>query len=550
MPDRDAVPDRDEAVAELTRPGAPFEIRLEDVRGEQLPVFRHRHRSVTELLVASGAFGDADYLVTDARRLGFSEHLAQVSALAAGLRDEYGVHPGDRVAICAANCVEWIQVFWAATALGAVTVGMNSLWAGPEIAYALEHSEPTVVVVDEPRERLLGDARLAVLSIERDLPGLIDRHAGAALPEVPVHEDDPVVILYTSGTSGRPKGATHSHRNVVAACWFHLFNDALATAMGQPPSPRRFLLATPLFHIAALHNLAVIRLVLGEAVVIHAGRFDVDRVLRLIERERVTNWTMVPTMASRLVEHGDLSAYDLSSLRAIAVATAPSSAALQERLRELLPVAGLALASSYGLTESSTAATQISAADLRADPSSVGRPVPTMQIEIRDPDGQVVADGTEGEICLRGAQMMLGYWRDPEATRASSAPHGWFRTGDLGTMREGQLRISSRRSDLILRGGENVYPAEVENALAGHPAVRECLVVGIPHEEWGEEVGALVVTHPGTEADPEALRAHVAERLARYKVPTRWALTTSMLPRNATGKVSRAQVDVVWPDGG
>lgn len=534
---------RDEAVARLTAPGAAFEIHTEDVLGEPLAVFRHRQRSLGELLERSRDFGDAEYLVTTERRLSFTDHLEEVAALARALHQEHGVVRGDRVAICAANGPEWIVAFWATVSLGAIAVGMNSMWAAPELADGLELTEPRVLIADAPRRALAGDVTLPVLAVETDLPAMVERHRGAELAPAPVDEDDPAVILFTSGTSGRAKGATHSHRNVICALWFHLLNDAVAAELGAPQSERRFLLATPLFHIAALHNLAVIRLAVGDTAVIHLGRFDIDRVLRLVEAERVTNWGAVPTMLSRVVELGDrLGDYDLSSLRTISVSSAPSSPRLKAALRAALPVAGRTLGTSYGLTESSTATTVALAAELAADPETVGRAVPTMAVEIRNDAGQVLPNGVEGEICLRGPQMMLGYWRNPQATADSSAEHGWYRTGDLGTMDAGRLRISSRRSDLILRGGENVYPAEVEHCIASHPAVRECAVIGVPDPDFGQAVAALVVVDVGVELAVADLAGHVGARIARYKVPSRWVIGHDPLPRNATGKVNRGQL--------
>jgi acyl-CoA synthetase (AMP-forming)/AMP-acid ligase II len=539
---------RDEATARLTAPGAAFEIHTEDVLGERLEVFRHRHRSLGELLERSREFGDAEYLVTTERRLSFVEHLDEVAALARALREEHGVGKGDRVAICAANCPEWIVAFWATVSLGAIAVGMNSVWAGPELADALELTEPTVLIADEARRALAGELTIPVLSTERDVRALVLRYAGTELALTPVSEDDPAVILFTSGTSGRAKGATHSHRNVICALWFHLLNDAVAEHLGAPQSERRFFLATPLFHIAALHNLTVPRLAVGDTAVIHLGRFDIDRVLRLVEAERVTNWGAVPTMLSRVVELGDrLADYDLSSLRTISVSSAPSSPALKAAVRQALPVAGRTFGTSYGLTESSTAATVASAAELAQDPETVGRAVSTMQVEVRGDSDRALPDGTEGEICLRGPQMMLGYWRNPEATAASTADRGWYRTGDLGTMQEGRLRLSSRRSDLILRGGENIYPAEVEYCIISHPAVRDCAVIGVPDPDFGQAVAALVVVEPGVELAEADLAAHVGAGIARYKVPTHWVLGHDPLPRNATGKVSRSQLTVPTP---
>ncbi|GAA0237474.1 acyl-CoA synthetase [Actinomadura nitritigenes] len=532
-----------EIMQRLTGPGGEFELREEDVLGARLPVFAGRARSLGEVLARSAGLGDRDYIVTATRRLSFAEHAAQAASLARALRDEHGVRPGDRVAIDAANSPEWIVAFWGAIAAGAVPVGYNAWWAPREIEYALGHTEPVLVVADAKRAAQM-PAGTRVLTIEEDVPALAARYPSAALDVPDAAEDDPAVILYTSGTSGRPKGAVHSHRNLTSVIEYHRLNDALLTAFGDPadPASRRYLLALPLFHIASLHNLAVPRLATGTAVVMHEGAFDVDKVLRLIEKERVTNWGAVPTMANRMIEHGDLSRYDTSSLTGFALASAPSSPAFKERLRAAFPPAANALVDSYGLTETCTGVAVASPMDLAEAPGTLGRPVAGVALEIRDPDGRPLPEGEEGEVCVRSAYNMLGYWRDEEATARAIGPDCWLRTGDIGTIEQGRLRLTARRSDLIIRGGENVYPAEVENALAEYPGVRECIVLGVPHPDLGQEVLAVVVfgAGPATEAD---LTTFARDRLAYFKVPSRWKITTSPLPRNATGKVIRRQVE-------
>lgn len=536
---------RAQALATVTAPGERFELAEEDVRGHRMKVFKNRARSLHEVLAQSANYGDREYLVCGDLRLSFTEHLARVASLGRALRDEHGVAKGDRVAIFSANNAEWILTFWATTSLGAIAVGMNSMWSAREAAEALEQCAPVVLVADAPRREVLGRVvsgweGVPVLSTEVDIPRLSVAHPSADLPPCVVEEDDPAAIIFTSGTTGRAKGATHSHRNVVAAADYFAVNDAAAAYMDLPqPDQRRILLIAPLFHMISLHNLVVPRLAFGDAVVIYTGKFDVDRVLRLIEVERVTRWGMVPTMASRLLQHGDLSDYDLSSLTAITLGSAPSSATLKSALRAVLPVAAKSLGTTYGLTESSSAATIATAADLARHPDSVGAPVVTMQVEIRDPVGQPVQDGAEGEICLRGPLVMLGYWGDSAATEDAIDQEGWLCTGDLGTMIEGHLRMRSRRSDLIIRGGENVYPAEVESVLTEHPAVLECVVLGADHEDLGQEVVAVVVTAGDIAVTAHELAAFTRERIARYKAPTRWVLTQEELPRNATGKIMR-----------
>ncbi|MFD6221060.1 class I adenylate-forming enzyme family protein [Nocardia asteroides] len=530
--------------AGLTAPGAPFELTVEPVLGVPIPVLAQRRRSLRELLEHSLRWGERDYLVTEDRRLSFTEHAAAAGALATALATRYGVGKGDRVGILAANGPDWVVTFWAAQCLGAIPVGYNAWWAPREIAYGLDHATPAVVIADAKRAALLAatGTEIPVLTMETDLPALIAEFGGGELPATPVDEDDPAVILYTSGTSGRPKGVVHSQRNMVAISDYHRFTDAMLAAFtGQPPgdgpSDRRYLVTAPLFHIASLHNLVIPRLATGAAAVFPHGAFEVGRVLRLVERERVTNWAAVPTMASRLLDH-DVAQHDLSSLAALSLNSAPSSPALLASLRAKIPSLQFALTTSYGLTESGTAATVATPLDLAADDASVGRAIFGVALEIRDADGNAVPDGEEGEICIRSPYVMLGYWNDEAATAKAIDGERWLRSGDFGTVVDGRLTVSGRRTDLILRGGENVYPTEIENVLTEHPAVAECAVFGVAHPDLGQEVAAVVVAEPGA-VDPEELRAFVAERLAYFKVPARWRITSDALPRNATGKVTR-----------
>lgn len=537
-----------QVVAGLTGLGGPFQLEREDVLGNPATVFSSRARALHELLAASVEHGDRTYVATAERRISFAEHARLVASLAEELRTTYGIGPGDRVAIAAANSPEWIIAFWATVSLGAISVGFNAWWSPRETAHGLELTDPALVVADAKRAAALAQSDVPVLTVEDDIPRLAGLHPDAPLPRPEVDEDDPAVILFTSGTSGRPKGATHTHRNLCSVVEYHRLNDAILGAFGDPTDPRdrSYLLALPLFHIASLHNLAVPRLATGSKIALHMGGFDVDRVMRLVEAERVTNWGAVPTMASRLLDH-DLTAYDTSSLTAFALASAPSSVQFKQRLREGLPFAS-SLVDSYGLTESCTALAVATPMDLVEAPGTLGRPIVGVELEVRDLDDRPVPDGVEGEICVRSAYNMLGYWGDEAATRSAFRGDRWLHTGDIGTRDEqGRISLSSRRSDLIIRGGENVYPAEVEAVLTEHPAVTECLVMGIDHPDLGQEVVAVVVTStPTVQQDTSRLEQELTEYaaggLAYYKVPTHWRFTDSALPRNATGKVVRAAV--------
>jgi Acyl-CoA synthetases (AMP-forming)/AMP-acid ligases II len=521
--------------AQLTGPGGPFELRVEDVRGVPLPVFAHRHTALRDWLVESSGYADREFLVQGERRLTFAQHVEAVAAVADLLAREYGVGAGDRVAILAANSPDWVVTFWAGVALGAVLVAGNAWWTAREAGYSLTRVHPSVVVADEKRAAVLAGLDLPVLPTA-EVARTIDEGPRVALPDVArPDEDDPAVVMFTSGTTGHPKGAVHSHRNLLAVIEYHRYIDAMAAVLGLSTArPRRYLLGLPLFHIATLHNLVLPRMTTGDTVVLDAGRFDADRVLRLVEREKITSWAVVPTMAHRIVSHPDLDRYDLSSLVGLSITSAPSAPALKERVQAVVPNA--AIADSYGLTEVSTAATVATPLDLAAHPTSVGRAIPSVEISIRGAAGEQLPDGTEGEIWLRSQFTMLGYWDDPMATAAMIAPDGWLRTGDLGTLRDGYLFLATRRADLILRGGENVYPAEVEAVLDEHPAVVECAVFAVDDPDLGQAVAAVVV---GDGLDVDALRVFAAERLAYYKVPAHWRLTSEPLLRTATGKVVR-----------
>ena len=526
--------------AQLTGPGGPFELAVEDVRGLPMPVWKNRRTSLVDWLADSRALGEREYLVQGEQRLTYAEHAAAVEQFANVLAADFGVLPGDRVAILAANSIEWVVAMWATFALGGVVVAGNAWWTQPEAHRSLERAQPRAVVTDLRRRGLLDGLDVPIIRtkelLHRTPLGEPNR------PALHLDEDDPAVIVYTSGTTGRPKGATHSVRNLLAVVGYQRYMDAvgerMAAAFGMPArtTPRRFLMSLPLFHIASLHNLVVPRLATGDTVVIDSGRFDVDRVLRLIERERVTNWAVVPTMAHRIAEHGSLADYDLSSLAALSINSAPSSPALKERVRAAVPSVQIALIDSYGLTESSTAATVATATDLALHPTTVGAPIPSVSVSIRDRAGEPVADGDEGEIWLRSQFTMLGYWADPESTAQAITPDGWLRTGDLGALRDGRLFMATRRSDLNLRGGENVYPAEIEAVLDEHPEVVESAVFGVDDADLGQAVAAIVVCD-GVTADE--LREYAGERLAYHKVPAHWRLTGTPLPRTATGKVIR-----------
>lgn len=538
------MPSLAEVESSLLGPGGPFELARERVLGHDMTVFARRPPSLRALLESSRGHGDAEYCICEDRRLTFAEHFRSVAAFARVLRDVHGVGKGDRVAILAENGTEWIISFWAAVSLGAIAVGMNGWWVRDEIVYALQDSDPAVLVADEKRLARLRseDRRVPVVSIEHDFAGLT-AGGDAELPDASIDEDDPACILYTSGTTGRPKGAVASHRSIVGLTALQFFHG-LRIMMASPPTdapshPPCQLVTNPLFHVSGLYTGAITMLAGGIKTVWTKGRFDPERILHLIEAERVTSWSPMGTMAYRVVTHPNLDRYDLRSVRSVGSGGAPMRRELQEEIRRVFPNAAASLGLGYGLTESGALATINFGDELAKRPGSVGRPMPTVEIEVRDAQGRALAEGEEGEIHIRSPLLMLEYWRRVVETDAAFAPGRWLRTGDVGRLRDGYLYIDSRKRDLILRGGENVYPIEIELRLEAHPSVAEAAVVGVPDVELGQAVKAIVVPAAGGEPGIETLRAWVAEALAYYKVPAHWDIRRAPLPRNAAGKVMK-----------
>jgi len=534
---------------QLTGPGGPFEVVEETVLGAPMTVFKNRHRSLRELLQESALHGDKEYVVYGDRRISYAEHVRLVASLAAALRERYGVGAGDRVAILAANSPDWVIAWWATVSLGAVAVALNGWWTADEIEYGVTHSDPVLLIGDRKRlARTEGlDLKVPTLEIESDFPALLEYAPDAGLPEQPIAEDDPCLILYTSGTTGRPKGAVCSHRGLVGFVQVQTMGGLerilIAMKSGQAPAPNpnplppAALVTTPLFHLSGLFAMAIMMLATGAKTVYREGRFDPEDVLRVIEREKITIWSALGSAAPRVLADPALEKYDVSSVINIGFGGAPTSPSLQERVRKAFPSASSNIGMGYGLSESSGMGASIGGRELELHPTSTGRPAITHEIEIRDEDGRPMAEGEDGEIHIRSPYLMLEYWRDPEATAKALLPGHWLATGDVGHLRDGRLYINTRARDLILRAAENISPVEIEHRLDAHPDVQESAVVGVPHEELGQEVKAIVVPASGAKLDTQELGRWVAEALARFKVPSLWEVRTEALPRNPSGKV-------------
>ena len=535
--------DPTEAYEMVFASGAPFELASEDVLGEPMTVIRNRLRSLRELLAASSAQGDKEYIVHGDRRIRYSEHLKLVARVAHELRERHGIGPGDRVAILAANCPEWIIAWWAVVSLGGIVVALNGWWTRDEIEFGVALSEPKLLIGDEKRLARLpnSDAGVPTLVIERDFAALM-QGPDRELPDQPIDEDDPALILFTSGTTGRPKGAVISHRALLGFVQLTLASGFLGLlvrggAADPAPPPACALVTVPLFHVSGLFSGCMLNLALGAKTVWRTGKFDPVDVLRLIESEHVTQWAGLGSMGPQVLNHPDLEKYDISSLRNLGAGGAPMSPAFLRRVVEVAPTGAEALGIGYGSSESVAVIASGGGEDMARHPESTGRVNVTFAVEIRGAGEEVLPDGTEGEIHARSPYTMLEYWRNPEATTATIKPGRWLATGDIGKLVDGRLYINSRARDMILRAAENIYPIEIEARLELHPAVREAAVIGVDHAELGQEVKAVVVLEVDRTVDEAGLAAWCSEILASFKVPSLWDIRSEPLPRNAAGKI-------------
>ena len=537
----------------LCGPGGYFEMDDDEVAGVTMQVFVNRPRSLRELLVtASERFANRTFVVDANREHTFASIVPAVASVAHSLAAEYGIGPGDRVAISSANCVEYAITFWAVTSLGAITVAMNGWWTSSEMEYALALTEPKVLIGDQRRLARLSDdayAQLPRVCFETDFAALETRGAGALLPDVHIGEDDPYLILFTSGTTGRPKGALLSHRSNI----HFLFSTALrgaegmmrepspatATAVsGAAPAPPCIIGASPLFHVSGLNCQLVMAPMSGMTIVYAPpGKWDEEVHLRLTAQHRATVWSLVPTQLWRLLECPALDQHDLSSLQSVGGGSAVWPPELLRRLGELLPGVRTGLGLGYGMTETNGLGTSLRGKATFERSTSVGQAGPTVEVQVRDPHtGAVLGEGAIGEIFLRSAANFLGYWGNPDATAAALSDDRWYRTGDHGHIAEGFVYLEGRRTDLIIRGGENIYPAEIEVRLIEHPDIVEVAVVGVEHATLGQEVKAYVVLRSHGALDSDAVKKFAGVALASFKVPT-YVEFLDALPHNASGKV-------------
>jgi len=546
-----------EANATITGPGQIFELIDAEVLGVKTRIFKNAPAHLGQLFAGSRAHGDKPFLVYENETFTFAQAADHIDALASLLVNTYGVKKGDRVAVAMRNFPEWVMSFASIISVGAINVSMNSWWTEDEMDFALEDSGATVLICDQQRfdigaaSCVKKNIKVLVVRAEKPLPAGVDKWEevlplGEAHPGADIQPDDDATILYTSGTTGRPKGAVSTHRAVISSLMafsarnnVFLMSGTKLKEVDGPDIPTSFILIVPLFHVTGCVPVMMSCFIAGLKLAI-MYKWDPEKALEMIEREKITNFVGVPTQSWDLVNSPEFEKYDTSSLRAVGGGGAPSPTSLVGKVNDKVKNGNPQLG--YGMTETNAFGPAITGSDYLSHPTSTGRATWPMIVEVRDENLKPVPTGQSGEIWFFGPMLIRGYWNRPDAT-AETIVDGWLRSGDLGRLdADGYVYVEDRVKDMILRAGDNVYGAEVESAIYEHPAVHEAAVFGVPHERLGEEVGVAILPNAGMTLTPEELWAFLDTKIAKYKIPTQVVIMTETLPRNAAGKFLKREL--------
>jgi acyl-CoA synthetase (AMP-forming)/AMP-acid ligase II len=530
----------------LIGPGGPFEVEAVVVDGVALRDFVRAPRTIVDIFAMGDAHGDLVHIVYGDERWTHAELRRRERSLARELQTTFGVRPGDRVGIAMRNLPEYVVAFWGIALAGAVVVPLNSWWTSDELDYALRDAGVKVLFADDERIARVLAADLQIIGVRTDqgdvsIDDLTDGPpiADDAIPRL--DRDDPIVLMYTSGTTGRPKGALITNRAMIANLWNMAFCAAReAMIAGRVPPPARqsaSIAAAPLFHIGGVSS--IIGGPMGGGKIVIMRKWDVDEALQLAREEQVTGFGGVPTMARQILEHPQITELGID-IRTCPMGGASVPPDLPLRAVEVFG-SSVQILNGYGSTETTSAVVANVGVEYEARPDSVGRANLTGDVKIVDAEGETLGVGEVGEICMRSPQVVPGYWNDDVATKAAFRD-GWFHSGDVGYLDdEGFLYVVDRLKDVVIRGGENVYCVEVEAVLHEHPAVADVAVIGMEERVMGERVCAVVVPRADVDVQLADLRSFAADRLAAFKQPEALFLVDE-LPTTATGKVAKREL--------
>lgn len=546
---------------QLLAPGARWELESKVVQGTKCRLYKNAPKTLTDLINTGRSHGTKEFIVFNDERWTFSDFFARVDAISYVLRHQFSIQKGDRVAIAMRNYPEWMAAYSAIAQVGAVVVPLNSWGLADELTYGLKDSGAKVVFCDQRRLDTIQD-QLATLRVKviivrpdksakskhvHDLAVLLASVISPNSEAVVVDAEDTAQIMYTSGTTGKPKGAVSCHRAICQAIFnFELSSIASAMAnsdaiqsMLQKGFAPKVMLGLPLFHVSGCYSVFLMSLRAGIPIVV-MYKWDVEIALRTIQKERVTMVPAVPTMLWDVLNSPLWDKFDTSSLFSFGGGGAAQPPKMPSKIREKIP--NVFPGTGYGMTESNATGFTSSGAAYDHKPLSGGLKSPIVDAKICDSDGNELPPGQSGEIWLHSPTLASGYWNKPEAT-AETFRDGWLVTGDIGYIdEEGYIFLTDRSKDMIIRGGENIYSAEIENCLLLHEDIVEVAAFGIPHESLGEELGVALTTRKGAPLNAHAVRSHVALHLAAFKVPTYVFFHHEPLPRNATQKVIKSTV--------
>lgn len=546
-------------VIKMRDPANPLGVKTVTINGIEQTVFANIPQNLRDIYRLGLNAADKDFLVYENERYTFAQALTIAENIAQALISQYGIHKGDRIAVCSRNYPEWCMAYMAATMIGGIVVPMNSWWQSNELVYGLKDSGAKVLFADQERinqlQPVLDELDVSIIAIKPDAAttaypefyALAETAASGPqqdLNAIDLAPEDDASIMYTSGSTGTPKGVLSTHRNIVNALYSWIFGkeatDTLRPELVEdnPEFDPGILSNVPLFHVTGCHAQFLVSFVyLRKFVMMY--KWNAEKALELIEGERLSVLHGVPTMTWEVMHSPMFDKTDLRSLRTVQSGGAsrpPGHLTMMQKKFDAIVQPGLG----YGLTETNAIGATITGAFYLAKPESTGRPTqPVTQIRIEDPDGNVLENGETGEICIKGATVMKSYWQRPKET-ADVIKDGWFHTGDIGLLDEhGFLVIKDRAKDIVIRGGENVACAEVEYALSEHPDVFEAAVYGLPDERLGEIVGATVMVKPGATLTEADLQSFLREHIAHYKVPSHIWFETEQLERIASGKIAK-----------